>query len=74
MKPSTKIDLFDFSNYPKGSKYHNNENNLFVRKMKNETWGMPVKDFIGLKSEIYTFITEENHISNKAKNINKNVV
>ena len=34
---------------------------------------MPVKDFIGLKSEIYTFITEENHISNKAKN-NKNVV
>ena len=41
-------ELFDFSNYPKDSKYYNNANNLVVGKMKNETSGTPIKDFVGL--------------------------
>ena len=35
---------------------------------------MPIKDFLGLESKMYTFITEENHESQKAKDINKNLV
>ena len=35
---------------------------------------MPIKAFLGLKSKTYTFITEDNHESKRAKDINKNVV
>ena len=35
---------------------------------------MPIKAFLGLKSEMYSFITEHNHQSKRAKDINKNVV
>ena len=50
-------DLFDFSYYPKVSKYYNDANNLLVDKIKNETCSIPIKGFVRLKSEIYTFIT-----------------
>ena len=42
--------------------------------MKDETSGMLIKGFVGLKSKMYTFITEHNHLSKKANGINKNVV
>ena len=67
-------ELFDFSNNPKDSKYYNNENDLVVGKMKDEKCGVPIKGFVGLESKMYTFITEENHESQKAKDINKNLV
>ena len=41
--------------------------------MKDETSGLPIKGFLGLKSKSYTFITEENHETKKAKTINKAV-
>lgn len=34
---------------------------------------MPIKNFLGLKSQMYTFITKDNDESKKAKYINKNV-
>ena len=40
--------------------------------MNNETWTVPIKDFIGLKSKMYTFIIKDNHDCNKAKIINRN--
>ena len=42
--------------------------------MEDETGDMPIKAFLGLKSEMYSFITEHNHQSKRAKDINKNVV
>ena len=33
-----------------------------------------MKGFVGLKSKMYTFITENNHESKKARGINKNDV
>ena len=41
--------------------------------MKDKTCA-PIKDFVGLKSKMYTFITESNHESKKAKDLNENVV
>ena len=38
-------ELFDFSKYPKDSKYYNNAKNLVVKKMKDETCDMPIKGF-----------------------------
>ena len=73
-KTYTKIKIFfDFSNYPKDSKYYNYSNNFFIGKMKHETNSVPIKGFVGLKSKMYTFIIEDNHESKKAKGIHKNV-
>ena len=75
IKTSTKIKkLFDFSNYPKDSKFYNNTNNLVVSKIKNETCGLSIKCFVILKSKIYNFITEDNHESKKAKDIKEIVL
>ena len=42
------MELFYFGNYPEESKYYN-RNNLVVGKMKDETCGVPIKSFVGLK-------------------------
>ena len=42
--------LFGLSNYPKNSKYYSSPNNLVVGKMNDETCGVPIKGFVGLKS------------------------
>ena len=60
-------ELFDFSNCPKDSKYYNNANNFVVGKINKETCVVPIKNFVRLKSKMYTFITEGNHESEKAK-------
>ena len=62
-------ELLDFSNYSKDSKYYDNTNNLVVGKMKDEICGIPIKGFVGLKSKMRTFITEDNHESKKSKDI-----
>ena len=35
--------------------------------MKDELTDVPIKGFVGSKSKIYTFLTEENHESKKSK-------
>ena len=47
---------------------------IVVGKMKDETSGVPMKNFVGLKSNMFTFITKYNHEFKKAKGINKKVV
>ena len=42
--------------------------------MKDKKCAAPIKGFVGLKSKMYTFITEGNHKSKKVKGIIKNVV
>ena len=42
-----KIDMV--INYPEVSRYYNNANILFVGKMKDETYGVPIKCFVILK-------------------------
>ena len=43
-------ELFDFSNYPKDSKYYNNPNNLVISKIKDEKYSVPLNCFVRLKS------------------------
>lgn len=42
--------------------------------MIDETRGVHIKDFVGLKSKLYTFMIKDIHESNKTKGINKNNV
>ena len=72
--PAKIRSYFDLSNYPEYSEYYNNANNLVIDKTKDETCGVPMTCFVGLKSKIYTFITEENHESKKPRDINKKFV
>ena len=46
-------ELFDFSNYPNDSKCYNDVNNLVIGKMKDETCGVLIKDFVKSKFKMY---------------------
>ena len=47
-------DLFDFSNYPKDSKFFNETNKKIIDKMKDEFGGAITEEFVGLKSKMYS--------------------
>ena len=51
------VKKLDFGNYPEELKYYN-RNKLVVGKMKDETCGVPIKTFAGLKSKVYTYLTK----------------
>ena len=42
--------------------------------MKDETSGMPINGFVGLKYKMYTFIAEDNHEAKNVKDTNNNFV
>ena len=66
-------NLFDNSDYPESSKYYFKENKKVIGKFKDEASGKPIKEFVGLKSKMYSYlIGDKEH--KKAKGVKKNVV
>ena len=59
------------SNYSTKSKYHYNSNKLV--KTKDETEGVVIEEFVGLKLKLYLFLVY-NSEHKKAKGVNKNAV
>ena len=55
---SNNKKMFDFSNYSLKSKYYDDLNKLVVAKMKDETRGVAIKYFVGLKPKMYSFLVE----------------
>ena len=47
------------------SKYYDSSNKLVTKKMKDETGGVVIEKFFGLKTKIYSFLVDD--ISEKAK-------
>ena len=47
-------DLFEFSNYPKDSRFFDETNKKVIGKMKVEFGGVIVIEFVGLKSKMYS--------------------
>ena len=45
------IDLFDFSNYPKDSRFFHAANQKVTGKVKDEFGGIIVDEFVGLKEK-----------------------
>ena len=64
--------MLDFSNYFTKSKY-DDSNKLVIGKMKDETGGVLVEEFVGLKPKMYSFLVDNNE-HKKAKGVNKNIV
>ena len=51
-------DMFDNSDYPESSPYHCNVNKKIIGKFKDEACGIPITEFVGLKSKMYSYVTE----------------
>ena len=65
--------LFDFSNYPVNSKYYDPTNGSVLGKMKDEFKEVPISEFIGLKSKMYSLISVDDEEVRKAKGVNKKI-
>ena len=61
--------LFDFSGYPKNSIYFDDSNSKVLGKMKDEINGNKIDEFVGLKSKMYSLISDNKEV-NKAKGVN----
>ena len=66
-------EKFDFSNYSTKSKYYDNSSKLVIGKMKDETGGVAIEEFAGLKPKMSSFLVDKSE-HKKAKGVNKNVV
>ena len=62
-------DLFDFSNYPKDSKFFDETNKKVIGKMKDEFGGVIVIEFVGLKSKMYSMKKIDGKECNTAKGV-----
>ena len=67
-------NLFDNSDYDPKSKFYFKENKKVIGKMKDECAGVPIIEFCGLRSKMYSYIKENCKYCCKAKGIKKNVV
>ena len=55
------------------SNYYDNSNKLVVEKTKDETGGIAIEEFVGLKPEMYSFLVDDKRKHKKAKGVNRNV-
>ena len=62
-----KQESFDFSNYSTKSNYYDNLNKEVVDKTKDETAGVVIEEFVGLKANMYSHLVDDN--SEHAKNV-----
>ena len=62
-------DLFDFSNYPKDSKFFDETNKKVIGKMKDEFYGVAVVEFVGLKSKMHSMKKIDGKDCNTAKGV-----
>ena len=70
---SSNKEMFDFSNYSTKSKYYDS-NKLFIEKVNNKNEGVETETFVGLKSEMPSYLANDNSKDKKAKGVNRNVV
>ena len=62
--------LFDFSNYRKNSKNFDEASKKVIGKIKDESEGKIIDEFVGLKSKMYSMKNIDGKASNTAKGVN----
>ena len=62
--------LFDFSNYPEVSRFFDPTNKKVIGKMKDESEGNIIGEFVGLNSKVYPMKNIDGKESNTAKGVN----
>ena len=68
------IDKFDNSDYPEGSPYFDKTNKKVIGKMKDEAAGIPITEFVGLRSKMYSYMKDNQKGGKTAKGIKKNII
>ena len=53
-----ETEKIDFSNYSTKSKDYDDTNKLVIRKIKDETGGAAIEEFVGLKPKMYSFLVD----------------
>ena len=64
-------DHFDFSNLAVDNPLFSNVNRAVVGKFKDETSGVPIQEFIGLRSKCYSILTDAGVQKNTAAGVKK---
>ena len=62
--------LFDFSNFPKNSKFFDKGNKKVIGKIKDVSEGKIIDEFVGLKSKMHSMKNIDGKESNTAKGVN----
>ena len=65
---------FDNSDYPENSPYFNKINKNIIGKFKDEAAGVPVVEFIGLRSKMYSYLKDNDVCGKTAKGIKKYII
>ena len=67
-------DRFDSSDYPESSPYFDKTNKKVIGKMKDECASIPISEFIGLRSKMYSYVKDNKKEARTAKGIKKVVI
>ena len=67
-------DKFDNSDYPEDSPFYFGDNKKVIGKFKDEAAGVPITEFVGLKSKMYSYIKDNGEGNKTAKGVKKNVI
>ena len=67
-------DKFDNSDYPESSPYFDKTNKKVIGKFKDEAAGVPICEFVGLRSKMYSYMKDNQTGGKTAKGIKKNVI
>ena len=62
--------MFEFSNYPEDSNFFDQANKKVIGKMKDESEGKIIDEFVGLKSKMHSMKNIDGKKSNTAKGVN----
>ena len=64
-------DMFDNSDYSSNHQYFDATNKKVIGKFKDEAAGVPITEFVGLRSKMYSYIKDNNNGGKTAKGIKK---
>ena len=67
-------DKFDNSDYDKESPFYNAVNKKVIGKFKDESAGIPITEFVGLRSKMYSYVKDNEQTARTAKGIKKQVI
>ena len=67
-------EMFDNSDYQKNSQFYFAENKKVIAKMKDEAVGVPITEFVGLRSKMYSYIKEDGKGGKTAKGVKKSLI
>jgi hypothetical protein len=73
-KDKNRFDLSDYGKNPDTAFLKDNTNKKVLGKMKDEEEGNPVREYVGLRPKMYSYLKDSGENEKKAKGIKKAVI